>query len=74
MIPLDPVLVEWADEILVMDDYQKRQVRGCSIDHSLVTKPVHTLSIPDAFGYMEPELVALVDAQLDRLGLVGNKL
>lgn len=70
LIPLDPVLVEWADEILVMDDYQKRLVRGCWTAASVIDKPIHTLNIPDSFGYMDSELVSLVDAALDSLGLV----
>lgn len=59
LIPLDNVLLHWADEIVVMDTYQEKAVssRLTSLtDH----KPIQNLSIPDLYSYMQDELVELI--------------
>lgn len=66
LIPLDPVLVHWADEIIVMDEYQANMVKTVLQQ----PKPVHVLNLPDSYGYMDPELVVIVEEKLSEIGLV----
>lgn len=54
LIPLDEVLLEWADEILIMNAYMIS-----SIDKKYHNK-VACLHIPDIFEYMNEELQQLI--------------
>lgn len=54
IIPVDDVLIEWADEIVCMDEYQKTRLG------SMTKKPVINLSIGDVYGYRDPELMRLI--------------
>lgn len=59
LIPLDQVLVHWADEIVCMDEGQKLVVEGllALLDED---KDVLVLNLPDRYGYNDPELVGLI--------------
>lgn len=50
--------VEWADLILVMDTEHKRRIverfRGADLP------PIESLDIPDDYGYLDDELIALI--------------
>lgn len=54
LIPFDEVLATWADQIVVMEDYQMLQVpvefRGKSV----------SLGIEDSHAYMEPTLQRMI--------------
>lgn len=54
LIPVDEVLIEWADEIVCMET--KQQI----VLSRLTTKPIICLKIPDDFSYREPELMELI--------------
>jgi predicted protein tyrosine phosphatase len=54
LIPLDDVLLKWADEIVCMDANQQIQLK------KMTDKPGHNLSIPDRFKYRDPELMDLI--------------
>lgn len=54
LIPVDNVLLEWADEIVCMTKDQEEELRG------LTTKPIQCLNIEDSFKYMDPDLVKLI--------------
>lgn len=51
IIPVDEVLLEWADEIVCMDVNQQLELKH----HT--KKPVINLSIPDSFEYRDPILM-----------------
>jgi len=55
--------VAWADVIMVMEADHKRQVtkrfRG-----DLADRPIHVLDIPDAYRFMDPELVELLETSV----------
>lgn len=55
LIPLDDVLIEWADEIVCMDAYQASYVQAQTLN-----KPVICLNIGDSYGYRDPELMARI--------------
>ncbi len=54
LIPVDQVLVEWADEVVVMTEQHAEMFRVAFPDYD---KPLVILGIPDNFGYMDDELV-----------------
>lgn len=58
LIPVDRVLLEWADEIVCMNEEQRQTILielGPEGD-----KPVINLDIPDDFRYRDPQLVLLI--------------
>lgn len=62
LIPLDTVLLSWADEIVCMDIDQADRVKAM-LDNEVLqgsVKPVQVLSIPDKFAYRDPELVQMI--------------
>ena len=60
LIILDDVLVEWADEIIVMDQKQEIIVRNMLKNTMNPKKPVHVLNIPDNYGFRDPKLVEII--------------
>ena len=59
LIPVDIVLLVWADEIICMDNDQARRVRKMMEDapYGNFTDIVHVLNCPDNFGYRNPQLM-----------------
>ena len=61
LVPVDRVLLHWADEIVTMSADQAEQIRV-----QLETpKPIVVLGIPDNYGYREPELVEAIKKAYD---------
>lgn len=65
LVPVDNVLLDWADEIVCAEEDHAVQVRamlekfgGAS---QLIDTPVHVLSVPDRYKFRDPELVELVE-------------
>lgn len=54
LIPVDDVLLEWADEIVCMDEYQQK------ILQERTKKPVHDFRVGDNFEYRDKGLVAII--------------
>lgn len=54
LIPVTDVLLNWADEIVCMEDSQRRVLT------ELTDKPVVCLDIPDSFPYRDAELQKLI--------------
>ena len=59
LIPLDQVVLEWADEIVCMTQDQADAVLDM-VEQLKLTTPVVCLNIPDNFGYRDPVLVELI--------------
>jgi len=59
LVPLDQVLLEWADEFVVMTSDQELDV-SCRLEKLHLETPVVCLNIPDNFGYRDPELVRMI--------------
>lgn len=53
LIPVDPVLLHWADEIVCMNSEQAERLR----DMLEEDKPIIVLNIEDSFRYRDSELV-----------------
>jgi predicted protein tyrosine phosphatase len=54
LIPVDDVLLEWADEVVCMDEYQQKVLK------ERTNKPVHNLGIGDNFEYRDKGLVKII--------------
>jgi predicted protein tyrosine phosphatase len=59
LIPLDEVLLQWADEIVVMDAMMEQHVKGLMLIDNIPAKPIVNLDIEDSYAYRDP---ALIDA------------
>ena len=59
LVPVDPVLVYWADEIICMSQEHEDVLRARFKDY-LKGQKVITLNIPDNFPYGDPELVQII--------------
>lgn len=53
LIPIDDVLIEWADEIVCMNDEQEQALKDRG-------KPVHNLNINDSYEYRDKGLVTII--------------
>lgn len=60
LMPLEAVHLHWADEVVVMEDWQRDKVQQMMKDNE-VSKPVIVLGIKDNYPRMHPELVAKVE-------------
>ncbi len=61
--PISADLIEWADEIYVMESRQKKLLQS-RFGKAIQGKSLVSLGIPDRYTYMQPELVALLKAKL----------
>lgn len=59
IIPVDEVLIEWADEIVVMELWHLFEIQK----RFKTKKKILVLGIPDQFGYRDPELMRLIEMQ-----------
>ena len=62
LVPVDRVLLEWADEIVVMSAQQAEQIRAMLEDE----KQIVVLGIPYNFRYRDPELIRLIRESYDK--------
>lgn len=63
--PLSGDLIEWADDIIVMESRQARQLRR-QFAGALKDKRIVSLDIPDKYELMQPELVRQLKAKASR--------
>ena len=54
LIPLDEVLIEWADEIVCMSEHMKSRLSD------MTTKPIINLEVPDIYNYRHPKLMQII--------------
>lgn len=66
LIFADDVLLEWADEIVCMDDHQEKVLK------ERTTKPVLNLNISDDFEYRDKDLIQTIRSRYDYL-MKGDK-
>jgi predicted protein tyrosine phosphatase len=59
LIVVDDVLLHWADEIVVAEDWMKEELAP------QVDKPVYSLQLPDIYEYRHPELMKLIKERYD---------
>ncbi len=51
--------IDWADVIMVMESKHKSRLKA-AFSRALQFKALHVLDIPDDYGYMDEELVAML--------------
>jgi predicted protein tyrosine phosphatase len=64
-VPVGPEQLRWADLIFVMERRHQAKLRQ-NFQAALAGKRVVVLGIPDDFAYMDPALVALLEARVAR--------
>jgi len=64
--PVTPEALAWADLILVMEGSHRRKL-AARFPAALKGKRVVSLDIPDEYDYMDPALVALLQARVPPL-------
>lgn len=62
LIPVDRVLLEWADEIVVQNAKQAEEIRSRLEEE----KPIVVLGIPDSYAYRDEKLVSLIRESYDK--------
>ena len=61
LIPVDDVLLHWADSLVVMDISQAEELS------EKFNGPIYNFSLPDNYEYMDTELVGIIEGRLKRL-------
>lgn len=64
-VPVSTEQLRWADIIVVMESRHHAKLRR-AFSHALRGKRVVCLDIPDDYAYMDPDLVALLQARASR--------
>ena len=64
-VVLSPEQIEWADLILVMETEHRARLNKKYHKH-LAGKRIAVLNIPDNYGYMDPELIRLLESKCQR--------
>ena len=64
LVPVDKVLLHWADLIVCMSGEQADDLQDL-LDNMQEEKPIISLNIPDMYGYRDPELVELIKSAYD---------
>jgi predicted protein tyrosine phosphatase len=68
LIPVDEVLLTWAEEVVCMSEEQAEAIRYLLKVLGLYNPPsVISLDIPDQFRYRDPELVELIKKRYDEM-------
>lgn len=61
LVPVDEVLIHWADEIVCMSNEQAEQLA----DMAEEGKRIVSLNIADSYRYRDPELINLIRSKYD---------
>ena len=64
--PISGDLIEWADIILFMEETHRNKVSK-KFNEMLKAKQIVCLGIPDNYDRMQPELINLLKARVDRV-------
>lgn len=60
LVPVDQVLLTWADEVVCMEAEQKEILVDALAQLKMERKPVVCLDLPDNFSYRDPELMKMI--------------
>ena len=62
LIPVTPLLLHWADEIVCMEPHQKEDLETLLSQNDLYTTQVYCLNVPDRFQWQDGKLTAFIKA------------
>lgn len=68
LVPIDEVLVHWADEIVCAETWHAGFV---SANFNLNGKPIYPLEVPDQYQCRDPELITIIKERLEPIYGVG---
>ena len=81
LIPIDPVHIEWANDIVCANHQTKLEVMVKAKEFestlgkvNLKSKRIISLDIPDSFGAFDPELIKIINAKLKEINYKGTEL
>lgn len=75
LIPVDEVLLTWAEEVVCMSGEQAEGIRYlCKVLGPHTSPRIISLDIPDNFRYRDPQLVKLIRERYDEEGKDGRKV
>jgi len=60
LIPVDKVLLAWADEVFCMNEFQREKLM------EMTETPVFSLEITDSYSYMDPDLIETIEEKLKK--------
>lgn len=66
LVPVDRVLIQWADEIVCMTQQHKDMLMQ-SFGDQINNTPIIVLNIPDNFGYRDPKLMEMIKENYENL-------
>jgi predicted protein tyrosine phosphatase len=64
LIPVDDVLLHWADEIVCAEYRHKDYIVGCLQLLGIKTKVIN-LNLPDEYDYRDPQLMRIIAERYD---------
>jgi len=65
LIPIDEVLIEWADQIVCADkDIQDHLITTYKLENTI------NLGIPDSYGFRDPDLVNIIETKLKEIEMI----
>jgi predicted protein tyrosine phosphatase len=71
LIPVDKVLIAWADLIVCMNEEQKERLTTLAVEYKLSTEahplPIYSFDIIDNFSYRDERLIQLLQEQFKEI-------
>jgi predicted protein tyrosine phosphatase len=64
--PVTEKQIEWADFVVVMEDFQRTELAK-RFPEQYLKKRIVSLGIPDQFNYNQPELIELLESRMQEL-------
>lgn len=65
LIPVDNILLEWADEIVCMEEWQAKKITEELVRLEITDKQVYWLGIEDSYRYRDPVLMTKIKEAYD---------
>ncbi len=65
-IPLTKEQLSWADLVVVMEDFQRKEI-GKRFPELYLKKKIISLNIPDYYQYNQPELIEILNTKEEEL-------
>ena len=72
LIPVDDVLIAWAD-IIICSDADKLQLLQDKYTDQLEGKCIYNFNIPDIYEYKNPDLIKIIEEQCIKHGVFDAK-
>ena len=67
LIPVDQVLLEWADEIICAEKEHEIEINNMLHEYNMEGKTVYCLQIADEFPFRAPHLIDQIKYKLERV-------